>query len=118
MISKKHMATKQITKKKPMTLEDFAAAVHKDYLEIRKDMATTNDLWPLQRDIKTLDKNVRELRSDITIITETMVSKADLASTLGEELEKSQYARHINDLQARVNVLEQKAGIKSTRRAA
>jgi hypothetical protein len=114
-----------------MTLEDFAAAVHKDYLDIRKDMATKedireirkematkNDLWPIQRDIKTLDKNMRELRSDITMITETMVSKADLASTIGEELAKSQHARHIADLQGRVNVLEHKAGIKSTHRAA
>ena len=109
---------KPTTKKKPMTLEDFAAAVHKDYLEIRKDMATKADLWPMQRDIKTLDKNVRELRSDVTMITDTMVTKADLASTLGEELAKSAYARRIDDLHARVNALEQKTGIKPAHRAA
>jgi hypothetical protein len=122
---------KPIAKKKSMTLEDFATAVHKDYLEIRKDMATKEDireirkdmatkadLWPMQRDIKTLDKNVRDLRSDVTMITETMVSKTDLANTLGEELAKSQYARHIDDLQARVHVLEQKLGIKPSHRTA
>ena len=51
---------KPTIKKKAMTLEDFAAAVHEDYLAIRKDMATKADLWPMQRDIKTLDTNVRE----------------------------------------------------------
>jgi hypothetical protein len=128
---KKNRMKKPIAKKKPMTLEDFATAVHKDYLEIRKDMATKEDireirkematkadLWPMQRDIKTLDKNLRDLRSDVSMITDTMVSKADLANTLGEELAKSQYARYIDDLQARVNVLEQKLGIKPSHRAA
>jgi mRNA interferase RelE/StbE len=39
MIKKNTMA-KPTTKKKAMTLEDFAGAVHKDYLAISKDMAT------------------------------------------------------------------------------
>jgi hypothetical protein len=115
------------TKKKPMTLEDFAAAVHEDYLAIRKDMATKKDLerfatkedlWPMQRDIRTLDKNVRDLRGDVKNITDAMVSKADLANTLREELATSPYAKQIEDLQTRVNVLESKLGIKSTHRAA
>lgn len=110
-----------------MTLEDFAAAIHTDLLrmatkddlrEIRKDMATKTDLWPMQRDIKTLDKNVRELRSDVKMITDSMVSKADLANTLADELAKSPYARRIDAIDARVNVLEQKAGIKPSHRTA
>jgi hypothetical protein len=72
------MAPKSPTKKKPMTLEDFAAAIQKDYRSISKDMATKADLWPMQRDIKTLDKNVRDLQEDVKHITEAMVSKADL----------------------------------------
>jgi hypothetical protein len=127
MIKKNTMAKRLTTKKKPMTLEDFAAAIHTDLLrmatkddirEIRKDMVTKADLWPMQRDIKTLDKNVRELRSDVTMGTESMVSKADLANTLGEELAKSAYSRRIDALDARVNALEIKAGIKPTHRAA
>jgi hypothetical protein len=119
------------TQKKPMTLEDFAAAVHRDYLaltkdmvrksdirQIREEMATKADLWPMQRDIKTLDQNVRDLRSDVKMITDSMVSKADLANTLGEELGKSEYARHIDDLRNRVDILERKLRVKPTHRAA
>ena len=101
-----------------MTLEDFAAAVHKDYLAISKTMATKSDLWPMQRDIKTLDQNVRDLRDDVKNITDAMVSKADLANMLAEELAKSQYAKQIENLQIRVNVLESKPGVKPTHRTA
>ena len=75
-----------------MTLEDFALAIQNDYLAIRKDMATKADLWPIERDIKTMDSNVRDIRDDVKMITDTMVSKADLANTLAEELAKSPYA--------------------------
>ena len=114
-------------KKKPMTLEDFAVAIHTDLRrmatrddlrKIRKDMATKTDLWPMLRDIKTLDKNVRDLRDDVKNITDAMVSKADLANILGEELAKSPYAKQIEDLGSRIHVLETKLGIKPTRRAA
>jgi hypothetical protein len=47
-----------------------------------------------------------------------MVSKADLANVLGEELAKSAYARQLHDLQGRVNLLEERLGIKPTHRAA
>jgi hypothetical protein len=83
-----------------------------------KEMATKADLWPLERDIKTLEKNVRYLRDDVKNITDAMVSKADLANTLAEELAKSQYAKQIENLQIRVNVLESKLGVKPTHRAA
>jgi len=118
-------------KKKPITLDDFASAIQNDYRAIRKDMATKADLkdmltkadlkaelWPLQRDIKTLEKNLRELRDDVQTITEVMVSKADLANTLSEELAKSEYARQLQDVRNRVDVLERQLGIKPTHRAA
>lgn len=114
-------AKKTKPKKKAMTLDDFALAIQADLARtatkedlqaMREEMATKADLWPMQRDIKTLDKNVRDLRDDVKIITDAMVSKADLANTLAEELGKSQYARQIEDLKTRVNVLESKLGIK------
>jgi hypothetical protein len=110
-------------RKKAMTLDDFAVLIQRDIARMAtkddlKVLPTKNDLWPLQRDIKTLDTNVRDLRDDVKMITDTMVSKADLANTLAEELAKSPYARQISDLQTRVNVLESKLGIKPGRRAA
>jgi hypothetical protein len=52
------------------------------------------------------------------MMTDAMVSKADLANTLAEEFAKAPYARQIKDLESRVNVLEDKVGIRPTRRAA
>jgi hypothetical protein len=117
---------KSTTKKKPMMLEDFAAAVHKDYLAIRKDMATKKDLerFATKEDLFHLGQRMvtreefGELRSDVKMITDSMVSKADLANTLGEELAKSEDARHIEDLRNRVDNIERKLGVKPTHRAA
>jgi len=47
-----------------------------------------------------------------------MVSKADLANILAEELAKAPFARQFADHETRVTVLESKVGIKPTRRAA
>jgi hypothetical protein len=114
-------------KKKPMTLDDFAAVIQRDIARmatkgglqaIREEMVTKADLWPMQRDIKTLDKNVRDLRDDVKQITDAMVSKADLARTIGDELAKSAYAGQIGELRNRVNVVEEKLGIKPARRGA
>jgi hypothetical protein len=113
-------------KKKAMTLEDFAVAIQKDYLSLRKDvaagfaqvraeMATKAELRLLRREMEIGFKNVND---DVKMITDTMVSKADLANTLAEELAKSPYARQTKDLESRVNVLEGKLGIRPTRRAA
>jgi hypothetical protein len=113
-------------KKKAMTLEDFAIAIQKDYLSLRKDvaagfaqvraeMATKAELRLLRREMEIGFKNVND---DVKMITDTMVSKADLANTLAEELAKSPYARQTKDLESRVNVLEGKLGIRPTRRAA
>lgn len=71
----------------------------------------------MQRDIRTLDKNVRDLRDDVKNVTDAMVSKHELANTLGEELAKSPYTKQIEDFRTRVNTLETKIGVKPTRRA-
>jgi DNA-binding ferritin-like protein len=110
-----------------MTLDDFAVVIQRDIARmatkddlqaICEEMVTKADLWPMQHDIKTVDKNVRDLRDDVKQITDAMVSKADLANTLGDELAKSAYAREIDELRNRVNVLEKKLGIKPMSRAA
>jgi hypothetical protein len=119
--------TKPIRKKKPLTLDTFAALIQKDLArmatkddirQIRNDMATKDELWPMQRDIKTLTTQLKEVREDVKQITDSMVSKADLANILAEELAKSAYARQLHDLQNRVNVLEEKLRIKPAHRAA
>src|SRR5580704_18016695 len=113
-------------KKKAMTLEDFAIAIQKDYLSLRKDvaagfaqvrseMATRAELRQLRREMEIGFKNVND---DVKMITDTMVSKADLANTLAEELAKTPFARQIADHETRVNALEHKVGIPPTRRAA
>ena len=76
------------------------------------------ELWPLQRDIKTLEKNLRELREDVQTITEVMVSKADLANAIADELAKSEFARQLQDVRNRVETLERQIGIKPSHRAA
>ncbi len=83
-----------------MTLEDFAVAIQRDYLSLRKDvaagfaevraeMATKRELRALQGEMRIGFKNLNDL-----------------------------YGRQIHDLQTRVDVLEGKLGIKPLRRAA
>jgi hypothetical protein len=119
------MSTNQNKKrKKPMTLDDFALAIQKDYTTLRKDMAagfaefraeTKGDIQLLRNETGI---GFRNLNADVKTMTDAMVSKADLANTLSEELAKSPYARQIQDLQTRVNMLESKLGVKPSRRAA
>jgi hypothetical protein len=60
---KKNTMARPNKRKKPMTLDDFAVLIRKDLSrtatkddirQIRKEMATKDDLWPVQRYIKTL----------------------------------------------------------------
>ncbi len=111
-------------KKKPMTLDDFAMAIQKDYTSLHKDMA--NGFEVLRKDMKEntdtlraeMGMGFRNIGADLQMITDAMVSKADLARTLADELARSPYTREISDLSARVTALEEKLGIKPTRRAA
>jgi hypothetical protein len=45
------------------------------------------------------------VRSDVKMITDSMVSKADLANTLADELAKSDHTRRLDNLSARLDVL-------------
>ena len=111
-------------KKKAMTLDDFAVAIQRDYTALRKEMAS--GFTEMHEEIKENSRQLRaemgigfrNLDADVKMLTDAMVSKADLANTLAEELAKSPYVRQIADLQTRVNALESKLGIKPTRRAA
>jgi hypothetical protein len=117
------MITKQSQKKKkPMTLDDFAVLIQKDLVR----MATKDDIKAIREDakedIRVLRNEMRigfkNLNDDVQMITDAMVSKADLANTLADELTKAPYARQIADHETRVNLLETKLGVKPTRRAA
>ena len=119
------MSAKQTkTKKKPMTLDDFAVLIQKDFARmatksdieaIRAEMATKEEIRVLRTEMRIGLKN---LNDDVKNVTDAMVSKADLANTLAEELAKSPYGRQIADLQTRVHILERKLGVKPTHRAA
>ncbi len=85
-------------------------------------MATKDDLAGIatKADIQKLAtrEELREVREDVKRITDVMVSKADLAETLREELNKSEYAREVSELRARVERLEEKLGSDRARHAA
>jgi hypothetical protein len=122
------MMARPTTKKKPMTLEDFAAAVHHDYLAISKNMATKADLkrFATKDDLFALNQKMvtreefRDLRSDVKMITDAMLSKADLAETIRRELDSSPYVKEtdVKDLRERLLRIEEKLGLKPMHRAA
>jgi hypothetical protein len=69
-------------KKKVRTLDDFAAAIHGDYLAIREEMAIGFQAVGAEmgsiRDTMATKAELREVRDDVKRITDAMVSKADL----------------------------------------
>jgi hypothetical protein len=77
-------------KKKIKTLDEFAAAIHTDYLTISKQMATKEDIRQIRNDMGI---GFRDLHADVKMITEVIVSKADLTEAIREELDKSSFAK-------------------------
>jgi hypothetical protein len=116
-------------KKKAMTLEDFAVAIQKDYLSLRKDMATgfaqVRAEMATKEDLQALRD---ETRKEFALIREQMATKKDLSAVsdrisvakdqLQEQISGLKYAKEIDELRARVNTLEDKVGIHQSRRAA
>jgi len=115
-----------------MTLDEFAVLIQKDLAR----MATKSDL----KGLATKDE-FAAVRGEMASIREGMATKKDFErlatkedldtafSTLGdriaiakeglqEQISGLKYAKEIDDLRARVNVLEHKTGIRPTRRAA
>ena len=113
-----------------MTLDDFAMAIQRDisslrddmtagFSAVREEMATKEDLFALSQKMVTREE-FRNLQSDVKMITDSMVSKADLAETLRRELEASPFAKEadVKELRERVLRIEEKLSLKPTRRAA
>lgn len=116
------MATRKTkTKKKPMTLDDFAVLIQKDLARMAtkddlKNLATKEDLAAIRSEMAT--------RKDL----ERFATKEDLEATrdrinvVGDRLEEKidglRYAKEIDELRSRVNVIERKVGIKPASRAA
>ena len=113
-----------------MTLDDFAAAIQRDYLalgkkmetgfrSIREDMATQEEVRKIRNEMATHAALV-EVRDDVKRLNEIMVSKADLGETIRRELDTSPYAREaeVKDLRERLLRVEEKLDLKPNRRAA
>jgi hypothetical protein len=75
------MATSK-PKKKIKTLDDFAAAIHKDYLTIDEKVGKIHDEMVTIRDEMVTKGEFKEVRDDVKRITDAMVSKADLEETI------------------------------------
>jgi hypothetical protein len=115
---------KPTTRKKPMTLENFAAAIQRDFSTLRDDMtagfSTIRAEMTSMRDKMATHAALREVRDDVQRLNDIMVSKADLAETIRRELDTSPYAKEtdVKDLRERLLHIEEKLGLKPTHRAA
>jgi hypothetical protein len=93
---------------RPMTLEDFAAVIQADLVR----MATKDDVKELatKKDLERLatKEDLDNVRGRIANATEQ----------IQEQIAGLRYAKEIDELRARVHVLEGKLGIKPARRAA
>ena len=102
-----------------MTIEDFAIAIQADLAR----MATKDDLSVL-----ATKEDIREIRGEMGKMREEMATKEDLAAVsdrisiakeeLQEQIAGLRYAKEIDALAERVRFVEQKLGIKHSRRAA
>jgi hypothetical protein len=111
-------------KKKVAGTEGFFRAIQQDIVAIRKDMAdgfhAVHENIPTKQDIRDIHKSISDIREDVKQITDNMVSKADLANIIRDELDRSPYAKEeeVKELRHRVLRLEGKLGIKADRRTA
>ena len=85
--------------------------------DLKDKLATKSDLYELSQKMVTREE-FRELQSDVKMITDSMVSKADLETLREELLQEMRNGKTIEGLQERLEVVEKKLGIKSSRRAA
>lgn len=101
-----------------MTLADFAAAVHKDYLAISRDMATKADIRAVREEMATGFSAIREEMAT----KEQLADVSDRISVAKDELQEQiaglRYAKEIDALGERLKRVEEKLGLKPTHRAA
>ena len=99
-------------RKKIKTLDEFAVAIHKDYValdkkvtkierSIRRDMATKTELNGVKFAVK-------ELQEDVQHINENMVTKADLSIAIRDEFNRSEHGKRIENLRVRMERVENK----------
>jgi hypothetical protein len=92
----KHLATK-----------DEVAAIREEMAGMREEMATKNDLHAIHEEMPT--------KEDLAAVSDRISVARD---ELQEQIAGLKYAKEIDELRARVNVVEQKIGIRTSRRAA
>lgn len=91
---------------------------------MRKDMATgfraVREEMATKQELGEVRAMVKDLRADVKMVTEVMVSKADLAETVRRELDAAPFAKEseVKELRERIAVVERKLGIEKARRAA
>jgi hypothetical protein len=108
-------------KKKPMTLDDFAVLIQKDLVR----MATKQDIGTIREEVKESARQLRtetgigfrNVDADLRMLTDAMVSKADLANA-GRRTRQVPVCAANRQSRTRVNILESKLGMKHNRRAA
>ena len=108
-----------------MTLDDFAVLIQKDLARMAtkedlKGLATKQELAEIREEMATKRglQNIREemaTKDDVAAVSDRISVAKD---ELQEQISGLKYAKEIDELRARVNVLESKLGIKSTHRAA
>ena len=115
---------KRNTKKTPKTMDGYFRAIQEDLLTIHKDMATgfraIREEMATKQELGEVRSSIKDLRADVKMITDVMVSKADLGETVRRELDASPFAREseVKDLRGRLAVVERKLGIERSRHAA
>jgi len=114
-------------KAKKLTLETLAVAIQKDFSAIRDDM--TAGFRAVREDMAIGFRAVREeMATGLQAVRDEMATKEDLADVrdkialakeeLREQIAGLRYAKEIDALAERVKFVEEKLGIKHTRRAA
>ena len=106
-----------------MTLEDFAAALQTDLARMAtkddlKGLATKQDLAAIREEMAT-KKDLAAIREEMAISFSTLGDRiVNAKDELQDQIAGLKYAKEIDELRARVNMLEQKVGIRPTRPAA
>lgn len=101
-----------------MTIDDLAQSIQSDFASLRKDVATKDDIRQIRKEMAT-KQDLATLREEIQsqfanrseLRTEINAAKKDLIEEIGN-------ARETRALSARVEVAEQKLGIKPGRYSA
>jgi hypothetical protein len=112
-------------KKKAMTLDDFAVLIQKDLARMvtkgdLKTLATKEELAALRSDMATKKDLERfATKEQVETAFSTLADRIAIAKEdLQEQISGLKYAKEIDELRSRVNILERKAGIKPLHRAA